>query len=159
MTRRSSDSRTVPADKAVQGGRLAKAKQFLQVAEDAQDLSDGTDVADAAVTLYVHAGIAAADAICARALGRHAKGQDHQDAIALLATVDRSAANALSTLLAMKTRAGYGHDPISGTTLTRAQRAARSLVALASMSSVHAGRQVVGSPTLIVVGPRSPQPK
>lgn len=61
--------RTVSADDNVRRGRLAKARQFLRVAEDARDLADDeATVGDAAVTLYVHAGIAAADAICARAL-------------------------------------------------------------------------------------------
>lgn len=126
-------SRSVPADKSVQQGRLAKAKQFLRVADDARQLTDGDDVADAAVTLYVHAGIAAADALCAKALGKHAKGQDHQEAVALLETVDSSAARSLNLLLAMKSRAGYGHDPISETNLTRAARAAQQLVELASL--------------------------
>lgn len=133
MTPKDDNTRTVAADKVVQQGRLAKAKQFLQVADDARELSDGDDVADACVTLYVHAGIAAADAICAGALGKHSKGQDHQDAIALLASVDKQASTSLGVLLGMKTRAGYGHDPISGTKLTSAERAARSLVAKASL--------------------------
>lgn len=92
---------------------------------------DDYEVADAAVTLYVHAGIAAADAICARRLGKHSRGQDHQDAVALLASVDSSASIYLSNLLAMKTRAGYGHDPISLAKLARAERAARSLMSRA----------------------------
>jgi hypothetical protein len=133
VTPKDTSARTVAADKTVQQGRLAKAKQFLQVAEDARELSKGEDVADAVVTLYVHAGIAAADAICAGALGEHAKGQDHQKAVALLASVDKQASNSLSVLLGMRTRAGYGHDPISETQLVRAQRAARSLVRRASL--------------------------
>ncbi|WP_230085338.1 hypothetical protein [Arthrobacter sp. AQ5-05] len=85
------------------------------------------------MTLYVHAGIAAADAICAGALGKHSKGQDHQHAIALLASVDKPASNSLGVVLGLKTRAGYGHDPISGAKLTSAERAARSLVDRASL--------------------------
>lgn len=78
------------------------------------------------MTLYVHAGIAAADAICARALGVHAKGQDHQEAIALLASVDKEAAADLRVLLAMKTRAGYGltPSPESGSRVPSALRVA-----------------------------------
>lgn len=98
MSSKKATGRTVSADRTVRQGRLVKAKQFLQVAEDAGDLSDGDDVVDACVTLDVHAGIAAADAICAGAL------------------------------LEMKTRAGYGHDPISGRKLARAKGAAQSLV-------------------------------
>lgn len=51
MTPKEANTRTVAADRVVRQGRLAKAKQFLQVAEDARDLSDGEEVADACVTL------------------------------------------------------------------------------------------------------------
>jgi hypothetical protein len=133
MTPKDASAQTVVADKLVQQGRLATAKQFLRVADDARELSDGEGVADACVTLYVHAGIAAADAICAGALGKHARGQDHQDAIALLASVDKQASSSLGVLLGMKTRAGYGHDPVSGKKPVTAERAARSLVERASL--------------------------
>ncbi len=132
MTPKGDNFRTVVADKQVREGRLANAQQFLQVADDARELS-GDGVADAAVTLYVHAGIVAADAICARALGAHARGQNHQEAVGLLATVDKGRSTELSVLLGMKTRAGYGHDPISETQLVRAQRAAHALVAEARL--------------------------
>jgi len=126
--------RTVTADKAVERGRRAKAKQFLRVADDVRELSDeGEDVRDAVVTLYVHAGIAAADAICAAALGKHAQGHSHTDAVALLASVDRQASKSLAVLLGMKTRAGYGHDPINKSQLARAEKAARALVDKASL--------------------------
>lgn len=128
MTPGGGSGRTVRTDRAVRAGRLTKARQFLQVADDARALAEPGEVQDAAVTLYVHAGIAAADAICAAALGEHAQGQDHRHAVALLATVDQSAASQLSTLLGMKTRAGYGHDPMTETAVTRAARAARALV-------------------------------
>ncbi|MBC9927131.1 MULTISPECIES: hypothetical protein [unclassified Leucobacter] len=133
MTPKRENARTVAADKAVRLGRLAKAQQFLQVADDARELSEGADIADACVTLFVHAGIAAADAICAGALGKHAKGENHQDAIALIASVDKQAAKSLGVLLAMKTRAGYGHDPVSVAKLASAERAARYLVEKASL--------------------------
>lgn len=124
---------TVMANKVVEQGRRAKATQFLRVAEDVRDLSDEVDVGDAVVTLYVHAGIAAADAICAAALGKHAKGHSHHDAVMLLASVDKQASSSLSVLLGIKTRAGYGHDPISKSQLARAERAARALVDRASL--------------------------
>lgn len=108
MTPGDVNTRTIPAGKVVRQGRLSKTKQFLRVADDARELSDGDNVADACVTLYVHAGIAAADSICAGALGRHTVGQNHQGAIALLASVDKQASRSLGALLGMKTRAGYG---------------------------------------------------
>ena len=126
--------KTVVADKAVARGRRAKATQFLRVAEDARELSDDEeDVCDAVVTLYVHAGIAAADAICAAALGKHAQGHSHNDAVVLLASVNKQASKSLSTLLGMKTRAGYGHDPVNKSQLARAEKAARALVDRASL--------------------------
>lgn len=132
MSARPQKFKTVAADENVRRGRLAKAEQFLQVADDARALAVGDyDVADAAATLYVHTGIAASDAICASRLGLHAKGQDHQEAVALLAKVDKDASVHLNNLLTMKTRAGYGHDPISLTKLVRAERAARALMNVA----------------------------
>lgn len=129
MSPKNESIRTVEADKKTRAGRLAKAKQFLQVGDDARELAeDDAEVADAAVTLYVHAGIAAADAICAMALGKYAQGENHQQAIRLLETVDKEASKHLKTLLGMKTRAGYGYDPVSSQDLTRAARAARSMV-------------------------------
>tara|TARA_R110002020_G_scaffold475905_4_gene714313 strand:+ start:58673 stop:59074 length:402 start_codon:yes stop_codon:yes gene_type:complete len=125
--------KTVPANKAVEQGRRAKATQFLRVADDIRELSDEEDVRDAVVTLYVHAGIAAADAICSAALGKHAQGHSHNDAVMLLESVDKHASRSLFTLLGMKTRAGYGHDPISKSQLARAEKAARTLVNRASL--------------------------
>lgn len=133
MSPRHDDIRTVAADRKARAGRLAKARQFLQVADDAKELAHEEEVSDAVVTLYVHAGIAAADAICAGALGKHSRGENHQQAIQLLGTVDKDASNNLKTLLGMKTRAGYGHDPVSSQDLLRAARAARSLVDKASL--------------------------
>ena len=125
--------KTVEADKVEQTGRLNKAKQFFQSAEELMELADEEGAnADSVVTLFVHAGIAASDSICAVALGKYASGENHQDAIVLLATVDASASKWLGTLLGMKTRAGYGYDPISKMNLLKAERAARSLVDLAS---------------------------
>ncbi|KUM29141.1 hypothetical protein AQ436_05405 [Arthrobacter sp. EpRS66] len=133
MTPKHDKIKTVTAGKAERQGRLNKARQFLQSAEDLRDLyADDNLVADAAVTLYVHAGIAAADVICAHSLGKYAQGDSHQDAVKLLAAVDPTAAKLLDTLLHMKTRAGYGFDPISNTKLIQAERATRSLVERAS---------------------------
>lgn len=52
-------------------GRLAKAEQFWEVAGMVRDLADEQDpseIGDAYVTLCVHAGIAAADALCCAGL-------------------------------------------------------------------------------------------
>ncbi len=113
-------------------GRLEKAEQFLGAAEliRASTVDQG-DVGDSYVILCVHAGIAAADAICCAAVGEHAQGDDHQNAIALLKLVQpngKSLANALAVLLGMKTRAGYSAYQVSSDDHKRAGRSARQLV-------------------------------
>lgn len=124
--------KTVPANESVRRGRLAKAQQFKAVADDALALADDEkDIADAVVTLLVHAGIAASDAICAKALHEHAKGENHKDAATLLQTVNPEAARHLLRLLGMKTRAGYGHDPVNKTQLEQAARSAATLIEIA----------------------------
>ena len=72
-------ARTVAADASVRRGRLAKAEQFATAAAELRHSSDGAaDLDDVYVTLCVHAGIAAADVICARKLDVHAQGQNHR---------------------------------------------------------------------------------
>jgi hypothetical protein len=68
-----------PCSEHVSAGRLAKARQLLAAAQFIEDsLSD--DVADAYVTMCVHAGIAAADVICCSRLGRRWQGDNHAEA-------------------------------------------------------------------------------
>lgn len=75
---------------AILRGRLRKANGFFQAAQDVSALDDSGEAHDAVVTLYVHAGIAAADVICCARLGKHSSGDNHAEAIALLETVSRS---------------------------------------------------------------------
>ncbi len=89
---------------------------------------EAADVADAYVTLCVHAGIAAADVICCARLGRHARGDDHASAADLLEQAKPEVAKHLRALLSMKTKAGYTAIPVSGPEHARAGRAARALV-------------------------------
>lgn len=127
--------RTAPADDAVRRGRMAKAEQFAAAAAAVRDLAnESSDVADAYVTLSVHAGIAAADVICAARLGVHTRGENHQNAVKLLATVSKEASRHLDVLLRTKTLAGYSHLPVSA---ERARRAGRAMEAL-----MHSARQV-----------------
>lgn len=120
--------RTIRADDAMRRGRLAKAEQFADAAVAVDLLAEeAADIADAYVTLCVHAGIAAADVICAARLGEFSRGENHDEAVALLATVDKALAAHLHALLAMKTLAGYSHTPVSG---DRARRAGRAMAAL-----------------------------
>ncbi len=124
-----STDRTKQCDAATRAGRLMKARQFLDAARIIETLADEAgDVADAYVTLCVHAGIAAADVICCARLGRHSRGDDHGSAVALLDRVSPDAAKHLRALLAMKTKAGYTALPVSGSEHARARRAAGALV-------------------------------
>jgi hypothetical protein len=116
---------------ATQAGRLAKASQFYLAAETLATTVEDQDVADAYVTLCVHAGIAAADAVCCARLGEHAQGDDHQTAVALLQQADRTVAKHLKILLDMKTRSGYSAVPTSKTDQKRAGRAAAALLSAA----------------------------
>lgn len=113
-------------------GRLRKAEQFMEAADIVHELADDErDVGDAYVTLCVHAGIAAADVVCCVVLGEHAQGDDHNQAVAHLSKVrpdGRELGGSLRTLLAMKTRAGYGHRQVTADQRRRAQRAADRLV-------------------------------
>lgn len=121
--------RTVRADASVRAGRLAKAEQFAAAATVVHELADeAADVADVYVTLCVHAGIASADVICAARPAALARGEQHDEAVALLASVDRSASRHLRSLLGMKTLAGYSHAPISADRARRAGRATETLL-------------------------------
>jgi hypothetical protein len=119
-------------DEAIAGGRLRKAEQFLDAAATVRDLADDeADVGDALVTLCVHAGIAASDVICCKALGHFVQGEDHLQAIAELSKVmpdGRQLGNDLRALLQIKTRAGYAAPPVSAEQRKRAWRRAERLV-------------------------------
>lgn len=122
--------RTRECNAATRTGRMAKAEAFHT---SAVLTSEDENLRDAAVTLYVHAGIAAADVICCARLGVHALGEDHAEAVALLGRAERGRATALKTLLALKTKASYGADKVSATELKRAQRAADQLIETARL--------------------------
>lgn len=101
----------------------------MTAVETIRDIADEDDeVADAFVTLCVHAGIAASDVICCSSLGKHAQGESHEEAASLLASADQEAAKHLRTLLRLKTKAGYGHTPASNDEVKKANRAAEALM-------------------------------
>jgi hypothetical protein len=122
-------SRLRPCDSAIAEGRLSKAKQFREAAIVLRDVSENeSEVGDAFVTLCVHAGIAASDVLCCRALGHHVQGDNHNEAIAELRKVDKDLARDLQTLLGMKTRAGYSDTGVTANQGKRAFRSADRLV-------------------------------
>lgn len=78
-----SGSRTRRCDRKDAAQRHDQARAFADLAE-LDPLSADGPTRSAAVSNSVLAGIAAADAICCRRLGRHSVGDDHQQALALL---------------------------------------------------------------------------
>lgn len=127
--------KTRRCDEATARGRMRKREQFLEAAMNIRDFAnDEADRGDAFVSLCVHAGIAAADVLCCAALGVHAQGDDHGEAVGLLARVrpeGEEASKALRVLLAMKTKAGYSPQAVSGDDRKRAARSAERLVTAA----------------------------
>ena len=122
-------ARTNPCTPDVRRGRLRKAIEFLDAAILVADRPDGEAAApDAFVTLCIQAGIAASDVICCARLGQHAQGQDHNEAVTLLAEANSESAKHLRVLLGMKSKAGYSHTGISASDARRAGRAANALV-------------------------------
>lgn len=127
--------RTAACPPATRRGRLGKANEFLDAAETLAASSGESAGADAIVTLLVHAGIAASDAICCRRLGQHAQGDSHRDAVALLAKADPKLSKHLSTLLSLKTKSGYSHNHVTAAETKQARRAAQALVEAARLAN------------------------
>lgn len=108
--------------------RLIKAEQFMEAA----DLLE-PELGEAFVSLCVLAGIAAADVICCVRLGRHARGDDHSQAVELLAVADRTLGRHLSALLSLKSKAAYSAQLVSPASRKKADRAANALLGAARL--------------------------
>jgi hypothetical protein len=107
-----------------------KAEEYLQTAIDALD----EDRFNAATGNAVHAGINASDAILGARTGQRAGGEDHKQAIPLLAALPvdgRQAANALGRLVPLKSKAEYDPEPVSRSNAELALRQATALVEIA----------------------------
>ncbi|UGT91976.1 hypothetical protein [Mycobacterium ostraviense] len=76
--------RTRKSSDAFQAGRLKKATEFHDAAVLVENIAP-----NAAVDLFVDAGIAAADVICCTRLGIYATGENHNEAVALLEKAQR----------------------------------------------------------------------
>ena len=134
MARKSSRTRLCGPRDAEQ--RYGQARAFADLAELDPESDDGP-TRSAAVSNAVLAGIAAADSICCRRLGRHAAGDDHQQAIALVveaADLGREAKRHLETLLSIKHKAQYEESDPTVTEARRAIRAMRSILELAGQA-------------------------
>ncbi|WP_291044475.1 hypothetical protein [Herbiconiux sp.] len=119
------------ADAFVAQGRLAKAEEFEAAAELFFEGDGAGDHRDAYVTLAVHAGIAAADVICIRRLARYSPTGTHAETVALLEKAQSGAGRHLERLLALKSKAGYAHRPVSASDVLVARRCSAALVEIA----------------------------
>lgn len=116
-------------DASFRTGRLKKAREFADAAALFFDSTSGNaELADAYVTLAVHAGIAASDVICAARLGEYSASESHAAALTMLRKADPDAAKHLGRLLAMKTKAGYAHRSVSAHDAKAADRAHKALL-------------------------------
>jgi uncharacterized protein (UPF0332 family) len=98
---------------------LAKAREFLEVAELSHDLDSYNAAASNAVT----SGINSKDAICLTVTGRSEKNDNHNQAIAELKTsgrVGNGLATTFSRLLKLKPKAQYQSESISATDAAKA---------------------------------------
>ena len=113
---------------------MNKAEEFLRAAELISTSIDNSQLADAYVTLCVHAGIAASDVICCSRFGEHSIGSDHRSAVALLAQIDEVSSIHLKTLLDIKGHSGYSEHAVSPEVRISAGISATELVRQAKMT-------------------------
>ena len=121
--------------------RARMARSYLDVAEQA-DLAESDEGRNVAAGNAVLAAIAAADALCCLRLGRHARGQSHQEATTLLRTIrpdGSTLAKDLATVLGVKDAAHYGTVFVSRTVLRSTLRAAMRLVTAAESAIANIG--------------------
>jgi hypothetical protein len=108
-------------------GRRQVAEKYLEVAS-LIDSEDGTAI-NVCVGVAVLAGIAAADAICAAALGERYSGPDHDIAVEVLSRVDSKLGKQLRDLVTLKTTSHYGFSLLTPSQRKTAIRCATALVA------------------------------
>ena len=121
----------MPAGAAEARARLRAAQAFLEVAELVLDEPGREEFANVSAGLSVLAGIAAADAICARGLGEIHRGQRHPDAAALVERAVPDGAKLAATflrLIDLKDTAHYGVMAVAPGKAGDAARWARLLV-------------------------------
>jgi hypothetical protein len=112
-------------------GRRQVAEKYLEVAS-LIDSEDGTAI-NVCVGVAVLAGIAAADAICAAALGERYSGPDHDVAVEVLSRVDAKLGKQLRDLVTLKTTSHYGFGLLTPSQRKTAVRCATALVANARL--------------------------
>ena len=119
--------------------RASQAHSFLEAArltvQFAAELGEDA-AANVAASNAVLAGIAAADAICGKALGVRSSSTNHSDAVALIrrAHGGEAAANHLKALVALKNNAAYEPRMVTSAKSAEAiQHAERLVVAMETM--------------------------
>ena len=124
-------SRATDCTPAEARSRRDQGRAFLDVADILLNEPATRAETHVAAALAVLAPIAADDAICGLRLGRYSRGQDHNQAAALLETVDltdRTLPAKLRRVLASKDTVHYSPRLISATDASALVRQARSLV-------------------------------
>lgn len=127
-------ARTQQCDRRDARTRLEHARSFLAAAHLVGTDRDELATLSVSAALAVLAAIAASDAVCCAVLSQRARGQDHQQSVALLRTVTPDGpdmARDLERLLAIKDDAHYGLLDVSSQRATSALRQARRLLAAA----------------------------
>jgi hypothetical protein len=123
--------RTAACTKSDARNRLAHAVAYHETATLVIDDKSTDGLPSVAASLAVLSGIAASDAVCCYVLGRRPRGQDHVEALRLLATIPHNGAamaKLLAKLLASKNSAHYGTNFISAPDATRLLRSADQLI-------------------------------
>lgn len=105
--------------------RLARAREFWRAAETLRELEESPNPV---ASIYVLAGIAAADAICCRRLGEYSRSDNHADAVDLIKRVEPSLTSALSRLLSDKSADAYGASAVSQKRVDATRAAAQKLL-------------------------------
>ena len=131
-------ARVRPCDGNQARQRMARAREFLEVAElvvDEKDQDASIVYASSAASLAVLAGIAASDAACCKALQERSRSESHRDAEQLLALITpggKEAARDLRELLNLKDKAQYGFLAMSVPEVRKVLRRAGQLVDFAA---------------------------
>ncbi|TCC56151.1 hypothetical protein E0H73_33895 [Kribbella pittospori] len=123
--------RTEDCNRAQATVRLSQARAFLEVAELVGCEDDELANDNVVAALAVLAGIAAADAACCATLGRRSRGQDHRQAIQLVAQAGphgKELSQALRRLLDIKDGAHYGMIYVGAAKARAAIRRAKTLI-------------------------------
>ena len=132
-------ARVRPCDGNQAKQRMARAREFLEVAELVvveKDQDASFVYASSAASLAVLAGIAASDAACCKVLRERSRSESHRDAEQLLVQITpggKKAAEDLRELLNLKDKAQYGFLTMSVPEVRKVMRRANRLIDFAAV--------------------------